>query len=143
MVRNEFHAVTVRCLWSSSPGRTAIDLTIRRGSRFVEGVINTQPSATSIVVAQAASEATTAPGSAGYIVATANDAAGNTYMIGSAGAFTANTGNRSIAKSSAVQMDFMAGQVVGGTGAASGDAATNWMARYIGVTAEKVRGVRR
>lgn len=142
VVRNEYHAVTVRCLWSSSPGRTAIDLTIRRGSRLVEGYVNTQPSA-SIVITQAAAEATSAPGSAGYIVATANDAAGNTYMIGSAGAFTANTGNRTITKTSATSMDFVAGQVVGGTAAPSGDQATNLMARYLGVTAEKVRGVRR
>jgi hypothetical protein len=139
VIRNTPEAVTVRCLWSFSPGRTTIDLTVRRGSRMVEGYIQTQPSAASIVVSQAASEATTS--ATGYIVATGNDGAGNRYMIGSAGAFTANTGARSITKSSATAMDFVLGATIGA--GATGDTATDWMKRYIGATAENVQAVRR
>lgn len=141
VVRNNYEAVTVRCLWTGSPGRTTIDLTVRRGARWVEGYIQTQPSAASIVVAQAASEATTA--ATGYITATGDDGGGNRYILGSAGAFTANTANRSIARSSTTVMDFMAGNVVGGGTAPVGDQATNLFARYLGVTAEAVRAVRR
>lgn len=139
IIRNTPEAVTVRCLWSSSPGRTTVDFTVRRGSRMVEGYIQTQPSAASIVVAQAASEATTS--ATGYIVATGNDALGTRYMIGSAGSFTANTGARSITKSSATAMDFVLGAIIGA--GASGDTATDWMKRYIGATAENVQAVRR
>jgi len=139
IVDNGPQKVTVRCLWSSSPGRTTVDLIVRRGSRMVEGLINTQPSAATIAISQAASEATTS--ATGYIVATGNDGAGNRYMIGSAGAFTANTGARSITKSSATQMDFVLGAIIGA--GASGDAAADWMKRYIGATEERVVAVRR
>lgn len=139
IIRNDPAAVTVRCLWSSSPGRTVVDLTVRRGSRLVEGYIQTSPSASTIAVSQAASEATTS--ATGYIVATGNDGAGNRYMIGSAGAFTPNTGARSITKSSSTFMDFVVGATIGA--GATGDAAVDWMKRYIGTPEEKVRAVRR
>jgi hypothetical protein len=139
ILRNGPQRVTVRCLWSSSPGRTVVDLTVRRGSRMVEGYIQTQPSAATIAVSQAASEATTS--ATGYIVASGNDAAGNRYMIGSAGSFTPNTGARSITKSSATTMDFVLGSIIGA--GASGDAAVDWMKRYIGATDERLVGVRR
>lgn len=139
IVDNGPQKVTVRCLWSSSPGRTTVDLIVRRGSRMVEGVIQTQPSAATIAMSQAASETTTS--ATGYIVASGNDANGNRYMIGSAGSFTPNTGARSITKSSATTMDFVLGATIGA--GASGDAAADWMKRYIGATEERIVAVRR
>lgn len=141
VVRNDYHNVTVRLLWSRSPGRVEVDLTVRRGSRLVEAYARVRPSATSIAVSLASAEATTA--GTGYITATGDDANGDRYILGSAGAYTASTGDGSITKASAASMDWYMGCVIGGGSAPSGDQATDLRNRYVGTVAEQVTALAR
>lgn len=46
VLRNDFEAVVIRLVKSKSPGRILVDLTLRRGSRVVEGYVQTDSSAT-------------------------------------------------------------------------------------------------
>jgi hypothetical protein len=140
VIRNDYETATLRVIWGRNPGRVWLDLTVRRGSRVVEGHLQAQPAGT-LQVGLAAPE--TCSQSSGYLVATANDVDGNRFIVGSATEFTANTGTSSISKSSAAAMDFMAGAVVGGGSAPSGQQASNYYARYLGTPAEVVRAIRR
>lgn len=139
VIRNEYEAVTVRLGWTGPPsaGRVEVDLTVRRGARWVEGYFKSTYFSLK-QVAKAAAEASTA--SSGYIAATAGDANGQRYILGAAGSFAGNTSLNTIA-SSTFALDFMIGAVV--SGAPSGDLATDLMARYLGTTAERVEAVPR
>lgn len=142
VVRNDFEAVTVRAVWDGNPGRHTVDLTLRRGSRFVEGYLQTT-SADTLSILRDTTEAGTAPASAGYVTATADDADGNRYIVGSGKMFTANTVTGGIAASAVTSLDFFIGSVVGGSGAQSGDQAADLRDQYIGVMPETTMGVRR
>lgn len=142
VLRQDYEAVTVRLLKSRAPGRTLLDLTLRRGSHTVEGYLQTD-SSTILGVSMKTAEAGTAPASAGYITATANDAAGNRYIVGSARAFTALTAQGGIFKTAATTMDFFVGQVLGGGSASTGNAATALRDQFLNVAAEQSIGVRR
>ena len=141
VLRNDHEALVVRCLWPRSvTGRTTVDLTLRRGARTVELYVRTTP-ATVISIGLVTPVATSS--TAGYLTATANDASGDRYFLGSAGAFTANTVASTISKSSAVAMDAAIGAVINGGSAASGDAATVLFSHYLASPAESVNAIRR
>lgn|SRR5574341_129641 len=142
ILRNDPEQCTIRLLDSQSPGRSILDLTLRRGSRFVEGYLQTDRSTTLGVWLQNA-EAGTAPASGGHVVATSNDAQGHKFIVGSAKTFTANTVGGGLFKDSTTTMDFFIGAVVNGTSAASGDVATVLTSQYIGAMAENTMGVKR
>jgi len=142
VLRNDFEVTTVRALWDSNPGRHTVDLTLRRGSRFVEGYLQTT-SADTLSVLRDSAEAGTSPASAAYVTATADDADGNRYIVGSGKLFTANTVTGGIAASAVTALDFFIGSVVGGSGAQSGDQAADLRDQYIGVMPETTMGVRR
>jgi hypothetical protein len=141
VIRNDFEMVTLRLMRNGSPGRTYVDLTLRRGSRFVEVFIQTDSAATLgayLETVETASDQT----ASGYVVASANDADGNKYIVGSSKTVT-YTANRGISKASVVELDVYIGSVVGGTGAAAGDAATDLRNQYIGAVSESTAVVRR
>jgi hypothetical protein len=140
VLRNDYEVVIVRLLKDGAPGRTLIDLTLRRGSRFVEIYINAQIAATLKVVRHSAEAGTSATGT---VTATANDAAGNRYTVGSAHGFTADTANGGLSLAATTTLDAYVGAVVGGGGAASGDAAADLLAQYAGRRGEYVQAVRR
>jgi hypothetical protein len=140
VLRNEYDTVVVRLLESLAPGRVTIDLLMRRGSRFVEMYVQAEFS-TTIKIVRASTEAGTS--STGYVAATANDGAGNRYIVGSAKTFTADTTNGGLSVSSATTLDAFIGAVVGGGSAAAGDQAANLYAQYLGSPSEIVRAVRR
>lgn len=141
VIRNTMHLVTVRLIRYGSPGRTFVDVTLRRGSRFAEIYVQTN-SSTTLGAYLNTNEAATDGTATGYIVATANDASGNKYAAGSARTVTFNA-NGGISKAAVTVMDLWLGSVVGGTGAAVGDAATDLRDQYIGTMAETVgAGVR-
>jgi hypothetical protein len=142
VIRNDYEASTVRLLYTFVTGRTLVDLTLRRGSRFVEGYEQTDAS-TTLAVSLDTAENGTAPASGGYVTATANDTDGNRYIVGTARSFTALTGQGGIQKSAAIALDFYIGAVINGASAVSGDQAANLQAQYIGVMAESTTGVRR
>lgn len=141
VVRNDLHMVTLRLVKSGAPGRTLVDLTLRRGSRFVEVYVQTDVSTTLGVYLQA-TEASTDSTASGYIVATGNDADGNKYIAGSSKTMSYTT-NQGISKATTTTFDAFIGAVVNGTGAVAGDAATVLRDQYIGAVSETVVGVKR
>lgn len=120
-------------------GRIVVDLSLRRGSRFVEGYFQVSSSAT-LSVHRNSLENSTPSLTGGYTVATSNDADGNKYTIGTARSFTSHT-NGGITKSATTKLDFYIGSVFNGTSAVSGDAATDLRNQYIGALPEIVNAV--
>jgi hypothetical protein len=143
VIRNDYEAVTVRLLkGKTAAGRSQVDLTLRRGAHFVEGYLQTESASTMAVYVKTA-EAGTAPASAGYIAATANDAAGNRYIIGSARTFTALTVQGGIQKTAATTLDFFVGASLAGGSASASNAATALRDQFLVFNAEQSMGVRR
>lgn len=140
VIRNDFEAVTVRLADTRTPGRNLLDITLRRGSRFIECYLQTDSSGT-LAAQRDAPEAGTA--GTGYVAATANDADGDRYIVGSARSHTALAAQGGIEKAAVTALDFYVGIVLGGGSAAAGDAAADLQAQYIGAGAEMVTGVRR
>ncbi|MEU5197292.1 hypothetical protein AB0G86_25125 [Streptomyces scabiei] len=133
--------VVVRLVASRSPGRTQLDLTMHRGSRVVEGYLQSGSSAT-LVTQLVSAETNVNTAASGYLTATSNDADGNRFVCGSARTFTGST-NGTLTKSSATFLDFFIGAVIGGGSAVSGDAATDIRNQYIASMAESTYVVRR
>jgi hypothetical protein len=133
----------LRLTKSMSPGRLTLDLTLRRGSRFVEGFMqrNTAPDELKVRLNSAESNVTTLA-SGGYVTATANDADGNRFVAGSARTFTGHA-NGGVERFAATSMDFFLGVVAGGGSAVSGDAATDLRNMYIACMPEAIYGTRR
>ncbi|MER7500437.1 hypothetical protein AB0L05_27645 [Nonomuraea pusilla] len=139
VLQNDLERCTVRLAVRRSPvGRAYLDLTLRRGSRIVEGYLQRGDSGT-LAVYLATPETLTA--STGYLTAAADDADGNRVTIGSARSFTAQAGG--LTKSSVTALDFYLGVVAGGGSAVSGDQAPHLQAQYIGALPEVVAAVRR
>lgn len=143
VIRNDFEMTTIRLVKDMSPmGRSTLDLSIRRGARFVEGYLQTDVAAT-LAVGLGVAEAGTAPASGGYVAATANDVDGNRAIVGTARTFTAQTGRTGVQKTAAVSMDFFIGSVYNGGSAVAGDAAADLANQYIGSLAEMTMAVLR
>ena len=141
VLRNDPETVVLRLLWTqATPGRVTADLTLRRGSRLVELYIQAEYS-TTIRIARQVTEAGTS--ATGYVRATANDAAGNRYAVGSALTFTADTTNGAISKASATTLDAFISVIAAGSGAVTGDQGDDLMKQYLGAPSETVRAVRR
>ncbi|WP_328494101.1 hypothetical protein OHS59_16200 [Streptomyces sp. NBC_00414] len=141
ILRNDLEMCRVRLTASRSPGRVVLDLTLRRGSRLVEGYLQSGSSAT-LAVALVAAETNVNTAASGYLTATSNDASGNRFVCGSAHTFTGST-NGTLTKTSTTTLDFFLGAVIGGGSAVSGDAALDLRNQYIGFMAEQTYGVRR
>lgn len=139
ILRNDPELIVIRLMRNGAPGRTLVDLTLRRGSRFVEVYIQTDSSVT-LGAYLNTNEAFT--NGTGVNTATANDAAGNKAVIGSARTYNANA-NGGLSKAAVTKMDLWIGSVVGGTGAAAGDAANDLRDQYIGTMAESTRAGKR
>ncbi|MFJ4626170.1 hypothetical protein [Streptomyces sp. NPDC088847] len=141
VLRNDPEMCVIRLVASQSPGRAALDLTLRRGSRVVEGYLQSSSSATH-VVALVTAETNVNTAASGYLTKTSDDADGNRFVCGSARTFTGST-NGTMTKSSTTFLDFFLGAVVGGGSAVSGDAAVDLRNQYIGSMAESTYIVRR
>ncbi len=141
LLRNDPEMCIMRLTKGLNPGRATLDLTLRRGSRFVEGYLQIGTSAT-LAAYRSTLEANTSFAASGYVVATSNDADGNKFTVGSARSFTAHA-NGGVTKSSATAVDFWIGVAAGGSSAVSGDAATDLRNMYISCMPEAVYGVRR
>lgn len=138
VLRNDPEMVVLRIVvqMPANTSRRLIDVSLRRGSRFMEGYAQDVTS-TTIVATPDVLEAATDNHTAGWMRATANDAAGNRFVAGSARNFTAET-NGGISKAAATTLDFFIGVEAGGSGAASGDQGLDLRNQYIGAMAEKV-----
>jgi hypothetical protein len=142
LLRNDYEAVLVRLMWQNNPGpgRTDLDILLRRGARFAELWMQSSTSAT-CRIARATVEVGTS--TSGYVTATSNDADGNKYFLAGAGSFTADTGNGGASRSSSTGGDFAVGAVLGGSSAVTGDVAADLYKQYLGAPSERVQGVRR
>lgn len=142
VLRNDMETVTIRLVRGiSSFGRALCDLTLRRGSRTVEGFIQSDVSGT-IEVKTLGVVATTNNAASGYIVASGDDAAGNRFTSGCPITFTGST-TGSISKAAATVFPWYAGHVIVGAAPATGDAATDLRNQYIAAPAETDVAVKR
>lgn len=141
LLRNDPEMCIVRLVKGLSPGRATLDLTLRRGSRTVEGYLQTGTSAT-LAAYRSTLETNTSFAASGYVTATGDDSDGNRFAVGSARTFTAHT-NGGVTKASTTAMDFWIGVVAGGGSAVSGDAATDLRNQYTACMPEAIYGVRR
>lgn len=141
VLRNDFEMVTIRIIKNGTPGRTLVDLTLRRGSRFVELSIQSDSSTTLGAYLETVETATDNTAT-GYVVATNNDPDGNKFIVGSSKT-VAYTVDRGISKAASVSLDVYIGAVLGGSGAVAGDAASVLRDQYIGATSETTMVVRR
>lgn len=142
IVRNDYEMVTIRLTGNRNLGRVQLDLSLRRGSRFVETVLKVNTAAT-LAWYRPTTEPGTAPASAGYVSATADDAAGNRYVIGAAKAFTPNTAVGGLYGSAVRTLSAMIGSVAAGGSATAGNTAADLMAQYLIAYSETVTAVRR
>lgn len=143
LLRNEPEMLVARMIWSTlGPNRITADLTLRRGSRFLELYIQSQVSGT-INIVRSSAEAATSSGGGAYIFATSNDANGNRYVLGSALTNIQNLTSGGISTSASVAMDAFIGVSVGGSAAVVGDQPADLWNQYIAAPAELVQGIRR
>ena len=143
IIRNDYELVTVRLLKGNAPGRTTLDVSLRRGARAAELYLVTDIATTKSFY-RATAEAGTAPASAAYQAATANDGAGNRYVIGSAmTSLTYQAAQGGITKAAVATMDAFIGAQVGGASAAAGDLATVMRDHYMATNSETSTGGRR
>jgi hypothetical protein len=141
ILRNDLEAVTIRLTGDRAPGRNTLDLTLRRGSRFVECLLTTDASATLAATLQSA-ETQTDVAASGYVWATGNDGFGDKFVAGSSKTFTAIAGG-GLQRAAVTVFDFFLGVVYNGTTAIAGDQVTHVRDQYIGSMAEATMGVRR
>ncbi|RBQ21626.1 hypothetical protein DP939_02635 [Spongiactinospora rosea] len=139
ILRNDPEAATLRLTESRAPGRVAVDLTVRRGSRTVEVYVQRGDSGT-ISVYLASAE--TMIDNASYVVRSTNDGDGNRAIAGSARNFDPHV-NGGITRTSTTVLDCWLGVVAGGGSAVSGDQAAHLRDQYIGALPEVVAAVRR
>lgn len=138
---NRYESGTIRLTKSLTTGRVYVDLTLRRGFRFVEVVMQAEFGATLKVVRTTTEAGTNALG--GTVVATSNDADGNKYIVGSARTFTPDTTVGGLSIAAVTLLDAFIGVVAAGTGAITGDTATDLQKQYIGAPSESIQAVRR
>jgi hypothetical protein len=138
VLKNDFDTVSVRISAPMVVGRTTVDFKLRRGGRIVEIYIQHQLGS-ALKIQRSTVEATTE--STGYITATAADANGHKFVLGSSQTFTADNVNGGISQFATATMDAFIG--VERSGAGSGDLALDLFKQYLGSTAETVKGVKR
>ncbi|MCX4704364.1 hypothetical protein [Streptomyces sp. NBC_01373] len=107
LLRNDCEHVILRLTKGLNPGRATLDLTLRRGSRTVEGYLQTTTSNT-LAAYLATAETNTSFAASGYVTATNDDADGNKFACGSARTFTAHA-NGGLQKASTTSLDFWIG----------------------------------
>lgn len=142
VIRNTFEHCILRLSANvvSAPGRVSLDISLRRGSRFAEGYLQSSTSTTLKVV----HVNTTASASAsGYVVKSTNDANGNKPIIGTARTPVYDVVTGGLSKASTLTLDFYIGAVIAATSPASGDAAADLQNQYIGTLPESTYIVRR
>lgn len=140
VLQNDLERCTIRLAVARSPvGRAYLDLTLRRGSRFVEGWLQRGDSGPLSVYLASAETLTD---STSYVVRSTNDGDGNRVAAGSARNFDPHASG-GLTRTGQTALDFWLGVVAGGSSAVSGDAATDLRNAYIGALPETVAAVRR
>lgn len=139
ILRNDPAATTIR-LWVGTQNPVYLDLTLRRASRFVEGLLSRDNGTTTWEVDRNSVEAGTSL--TGALRATVNDADGNRYVIGSSATMTKDTTNGGISNTSvAKSFPFFIGSAIAGSSAVAGDAPADLVNQYHGYLTEVVQPV--
>lgn len=140
ILRNETGEVVVRLTYPGTPGRTAVDLSLRRGARFVTGVIKRHSAAT-LGVQRSAAEASTL--SSGGMIATAVDADGNkALMLSTRLLGTTSTATPYISKAGVTVFDFALGYEAGNP-AGAGNTFAELFLQYLGTVGDRTRVISR
>lgn len=139
ILRNDYEQCVIRLVTkqASGAGRTTVDLSLRRGSRFVEGYMQNS-SSTSLRIGP--DNSTPSTSGSGYQVATSGT---HRPACGSARTFVANNTDGGIYRSSTTSFDFWIGAVLDAAAPQTGDAVTDLRNQYIGSMPEIVYAVRR
>lgn len=137
VIHNTFEVVTIRLTKDTAPGRSHLDLTLRRGSTFVEAYLQHE-FGTTLKIGLTTAQVGTA--GSGYIGATSVDSDGLKYILGSARTFTGDNANGAISKAAASTLDALIGVQLNAT---AGNTAADLYAQYLGSPAEYVQGVKR
>ncbi len=123
----------------ASAHRHVLDVTLRRGSRFVSFLYTYTGTAATHKIVRDTTEAATSQ--TGFIQASALTD-GNRWMLGCPRAFTADTTNGGLTISTAAQsMPFVIGSAIGDAANGTGDGPADLMNQYIGWVSEKVRAI--
>jgi hypothetical protein len=136
ILHNNPEEVRVRLTYEmTTAGRFQVDLSLRRGARFVTGVVKRHASA-NLGISRTAAE--TGSAFTGGLVAASADAEGVRYLLGSSKNPTSQTtATASLTRNSVLQLDFFLGAVF--TAPASGDAHTDLLLQYLGTTGDETR----
>jgi hypothetical protein len=110
LLRNDPEQVILRLSKGLNPGRLTLDVTVRRGSRIVEGYMQRSTSADQLKVRLDTAETNADTTSSGYIVATNDDADGNKFACGSARSFVYHPSG-GVQKNNTTTLDFWIGVV--------------------------------
>jgi hypothetical protein len=138
ILRNDFEQCVIRLVSSvSTGGRQTIDLSLRRGSRFVEGYMQ---NSTSNTLKVAPNNTTASTSGTGYQVATAGT---HRPGAGSARTMVFDNTNGGISKASTTTFDFWIGVVLNAAAPQTGDAITDLRDQYIAAMPEITYAVRR
>jgi hypothetical protein len=117
LLRNDPEMTVLRLMKGQNPGRATLDLTLRRGSRTIEGYLQVGTSAT-LAAYLATAETNTSVAASGYVTATNDDPDGNKFVAGSARTFTAHPSG-GVIKAAVTGLDFWIGVVAAGGGGAT------------------------
>jgi hypothetical protein len=141
VLNNDYGLVSIRLVKSMNTGRLYVDLILRRGYRFVEIYVQSEFGGTIKVVRAVAEAGSNALG--GTVIASADDADGDKYIVGSSRTFTADIVNGGISIAATPVLDAFVGVIADGTLAVEGDQADDLQKQYIGAPTELTRGVKR
>lgn len=108
----EMSSIRIMCQSSTSSARRIIDVSLRRGSRFLEGYAQ-QSTSGAITITPDVTEVFVDTSAQGYLTATADDNGGIKYVIGSSKTFTADSAG-GINKNAVLGLDFFIGALTGG-----------------------------
>lgn len=144
LIRNDPEMVILRLMAgraSTSGGRETLDLTLRRGSQFVEGYLQASDSTSLHIHGQNAAPSASAAN--GTVAATADDADGIRRACGSANAWdTTDITNCGFTRNSVTSLDFWIGATIG-AGTAGETQRGDLQNQYIAAMPEATYAVRR
>lgn len=139
VLRSEPEETILRFTYPTSPGRSTVDLSLRRGARFITGVIKRHAAAVLGINRTAAESVTLVTGGAR---ATSADADGNRFVMGSSRVVGTSLDTAAISDSAVTRFDFFLGHELGASPAA-GDAYADLLGQYLGTAGDETRPVRR
>lgn len=139
ILRNDYEQCVLRLVTkqASGAGRTTVDLSLKRGSRFIEGYMQNSTSASLRI---GPDNSTPSTSGSGYQVATSGT---HRMACGSARTFVVNNTTGGIYRAATTSFDFWIGPVMNAASPATGDSVTDLRNQYIGSMPEIVYAVRR